>query len=158
MATRKNSKNKKKKMNYKVSRKKNQTKPKDMIIPKKPSVSRFLSRLGIRCTIQLAMVIILILIVVLVVISDIKKLDTRDKAFKQITTAAISDDYIGIIKNAETFFSKKPLTRNDKRESYVRKLYDQAIVRLFSEQGDKLDDNALAHFKQYEKLIVNSKK
>lgn len=113
---------------------------------------------GIRYQVQIVLVLILITIMAVIAINDNKKFDIRDKAFKQITTAEKSDDYIGIIENAGTFFSQKPLTRNDKRESYVKKLYDQAIVRLFTEQDEQLDDNALAHFKQYEKLIVNSKK
>lgn len=137
---------------------KNQTAQKDTGTLKKLFVSGLLGRLGTRYSIQSALVIILLLTAVVVTLNDIKKCNTRDKAFEQIAAAEKSDDYIKIIQEAENFFSAKLLTRNDEREPYVKKLYDKAIVHLFKEQTEQLDANALEHFKRYRHLIVDQGK
>ena len=124
----------------------------------KPLLSRFFRGLGIRYTVQLALVIILLLIVVVVTLNDTQKCATRDKAFQQIAAADKTDNFTGIIQGAEQFFSVKPLTRKDERESFIRELYDKAIVRLFTAQSDKLDAKALEHFQRYRHLIVDTRK
>lgn len=137
---------------------KNQITPEDMITNKKSFFHDFLCKLGIRYLIQSSLVIILFVTIVVVILNDIKKCNTRDEAFKQITSAEKSSDFIGIIQGAERFFSMDPLTERDQRELYVKELYDKAIVRLFAEQNEQLDAEALKHFKRYRQLIVDQGK
>ncbi len=125
---------------------------------KEPFMYWLFSRDGIRYQVQTIMVIILIIIVALIAINDHKKIDTRDKVFAQIAAAEKTDNFKRIIQGAEQFFSVKPLARNDEREPYVKKLYDKAIVRLFTEQTEPLDDKAREHFKRYRQLIVDQEK
>lgn len=125
---------------------------------KEPFMYWLFSREGIRYQLQTALVILLLLTAVIVTLVDTKKCNTRDKAFAQISAAEKTDDFNRIIQGAEQFFSVKPLTSNDEREPYVKKLYDKAIVRLFTEQTEQLDANALAHFERYRHLIVDQEK
>lgn len=115
------------------------------------------SKKGIRLKLQAVFAAILILMVSIFTISDAINRNNRNKAFRQITAAVKSNDYIGIIEGVEKFFSKRIFSGKDKREPYVKELYDEAIVRFFTTQGDELDDNALRHLQRYQKLINNSK-
>jgi hypothetical protein len=137
---------------------KNQTAPKDEITTKRFFSHGFLRGLVIRYSIQSTLVILLLLMAVVVTLNDTKKCNTREKAFEQIVAAEKADDFTGIIQEAEIFFSVKPLTGKDEREPYVKELYDKAIVRLFTEQTEQPDANALDHFKRYRHLIVDKGK
>jgi hypothetical protein len=123
-----------------------------------PFMYWFFSRKGIRYHLQIVLLFILIAIVAVIAIKDHKKHLSRDTSFKQITESGKADDFVKIIQGAEKFFSVKPLTKNDEREHYVKKLYDKAILRMFAEQTAELDANALEHFKRYRHLIVDTGK
>lgn len=106
--------------------------------------------------IQAAIAIILVLLVGGLAIRDFVARSTRDAAYNQIIEAIKNQDYLSVIKGAESYFANTPLSGKDKRDEQVIDICREAFVRWFVEL-DELDHEAQAHIERYQTLIFKQR-
>lgn len=87
---------------------------------------------------------------------EISTRSIRARAYTQLLDANQRNELINVMKSAETFLSRTPLSGKDARENQVKNLYSQAFVNWFMQQHTSPKDSDVHnYYNRYKKLMRN---
>lgn len=122
-----------------------------------PFIPWLFSRQDIRLKFQAVVAIVLVLTAGMLTAQDLCVRSARNITYQQILEAQQRQDLLGVVKGAEEFFDKTPLSGKDQRDRQVMELYSEALVRWVTQQGNPLDEEAKVHLKRYQTVRNNLK-
>ena len=122
-----------------------------------PLLPWLFSRQDIRLKLQALVASVLVLTAGALTIQDLSVRSARNVAYQQILNAQEQQDLLSVVKGAEKFFHKTPISGKDGRDTQVMELYSEALVRWVAQQGDQLDANSKAYIDRYQAVRNSSK-
>lgn len=113
-----------------------------------PFLAWLFSRQDRRIKLQATFASVLLLMTTGLILREQRVNAVRDGAYRKILVAKMQQDDLGIVENAELFFSDAPLGK-DGRNQQVINLYSESLVRWVAQQQEQLDANAQKHLERY---------
>lgn len=122
-----------------------------------PLLPWLFSRQDIRLKAQATIASLLVLTTGGLLIRDSVVRTTRNTAYQQILSAHQQQEYLAVVKGAEAFLSRAPLSGKDDRNQQVKQLYSEALVRWLARQSNQPQPDTQKRIDRYWVLTSNAK-